>query len=70
MFAFVPGTIGVYEYGTKVVLETLRYAAAVGVTLAVVRKAGTIFWTSIGLLILTHRTCPTPGVDFWIGVHA
>jgi putative ABC transport system permease protein len=58
VFAFVPGTIGVYEYGTKVILETLRYAAAVGVTLAVVRKAGTIFWTSIGLLILTHRTLP------------
>ena len=27
-------------------------------TLAFVRKAGTIFWTSIGLLILTWRTLP------------
>lgn len=58
VFAFVPGTIGVYEYGTKVILETLGYAPAIGLTLAVVRKAGTIFWTSIGLLILTHRTLP------------
>jgi putative ABC transport system permease protein len=58
MFAFVPGTIGVYEGGTEVVLQTLGFAAATGVALALVRKAGTIFWTSIGLLILTWRTLP------------
>jgi len=58
IFAFVPGTIGVYEGGTEVVLQTLGFAAATGVALALVRKAGTIFWTSIGLLILTWRTAP------------
>lgn len=58
VFAFVPGTIGVYEGGTEVVLRTLGFAAATGVTLALVRKAGTIFWTSIGLFILTWRTLP------------
>jgi putative ABC transport system permease protein len=58
VFAFVPGTIGVYEGGTEVVLQTLGFAAATGVTLALVRKAGTVFWTSIGLLILTWRTLP------------
>lgn len=58
MFAFVPGTIGVYEGGTEVVLQTLGFAAATGVTLALVRKAGTVFWTSIGLLVLTWRTLP------------
>jgi putative ABC transport system permease protein len=58
VFAFVPGTIGVYETGTEVVLQTLGFAQATGVTLAFVRKAGTIFWTSIGLLILTWRTLP------------
>jgi putative ABC transport system permease protein len=58
VFAFVPGTIGVYEGGTEVVLQTLGFAAATGVALALVRKAGTIFWTSIGLLILTWRTLP------------
>lgn len=58
IFAFVPGTIGVYEGGTEVVLQALGFAAATGVTLALVRKAGTIFWTSIGLLILTWRTLP------------
>ncbi|HEV7799318.1 MAG TPA: ABC transporter permease, partial [Pyrinomonadaceae bacterium] len=41
-----------------VVLQTLGFAAATGVTLALVRKAGTVFWTSIGLLILTWRTLP------------
>ena len=58
VFAFVPGTIGVYEGGTEVVLQTLGFAAATGVALALVRKAGTIVWTSIGLLILTWRTLP------------
>jgi putative ABC transport system permease protein len=58
VFAFVPGTIGVYETGTEVVLQTLGFAVATGVTLALVRKAGTVVWTSIGLLILTWRTLP------------
>ena len=58
VFAFVPGTIGVYETGTEVVLRTLGFAQATGVALALVRKAGTVFWTTIGLLILTWRTLP------------
>jgi putative ABC transport system permease protein len=58
VFAFVPGTIGVYEGGTEIVLQTLGFVAATGVALALVRKAGTIVWTSIGLLILTWRTLP------------
>ena len=57
-FAFVPGTIGVYEGGTEVILQTLGFAAATGVALALVRKAATVFWTSIGLLVLTSRTLP------------
>ena len=57
-FAFVPGTIGVYEGGTEVILQTLGFAAATGVTLALVRKAAIVFWTSLGLLVLTWRTLP------------
>jgi len=57
-FAFVPGTIGVYEAGTQIILQNLGFAAAIGVALALVRKAGIIFWTSIGLLVLTWRTVP------------
>lgn len=57
-FAFVPGTIGVYEGGTEIILQALGFAAATGVALALVRKAGIVFWTSIGLLVLTWRTAP------------
>ncbi|HLA12590.1 MAG TPA: lysylphosphatidylglycerol synthase domain-containing protein [Pyrinomonadaceae bacterium] len=57
-FAFVPGTIGVYEGGTEVILQTLGFAAATGVALALVRKAAIVFWTSIGLLVLTSRAVP------------
>src|SRR5205807_2703247 len=58
VFGFVPATIGVYEGGTEVILRTLGYAAATGVTLAIVRKAGIVFWTVIGLVILTGRALP------------
>ena len=57
-FGFVPATIGVYEGGTEIILQTLGFAAATGVTLALVRKAGTLFWTVIGLFILAWRTVP------------
>jgi putative ABC transport system permease protein len=58
LFAFVPGTIGVYEGGTEVILRTLGFATATGVALALVRKAAIVCWTSIGLLVLTWRTLP------------
>ncbi|HEY0003650.1 MAG TPA: ABC transporter permease, partial [Pyrinomonadaceae bacterium] len=58
VFGFVPGTIGVYESGTVVILKTLGFAAATGLTLALVRKAGMIFWTGIGLVILAWRALP------------
>ncbi|HEX7998516.1 MAG TPA: ABC transporter permease [Pyrinomonadaceae bacterium] len=59
VFGFVPATIGVYEGGTEVILRTLGFAAATGVTLALVRKAGTVFWTAIGLVILLWRAMPS-----------
>ncbi|MGI9107603.1 MAG: FtsX-like permease family protein [Pyrinomonadaceae bacterium] len=59
MFGFVPATIGVYEGGTEVILRSLGFVAATGVTLALVRKAGMIFWTGIGLAMLASRTLPT-----------
>jgi len=57
-FAFVPATIGVYEGGTEIILKSLGFAAAAGVALAIVRKAAIIFWTVIGLFIITWRTVP------------
>jgi len=57
-FGFVPGTIGVYETGNGIILRTLGYTTAVGVALAIVRKAAIIFWTVIGVLVITWRTVP------------
>jgi putative ABC transport system permease protein len=57
-FAFVPGTIGVYETGNGIILSTLGYAAAAGVALAIVRHAAIVFWTVIGLFIITSRALP------------
>jgi len=59
VFAFVPGTIGVYEGGTEVILRKgLGFTPAAGLALALVRKAAIVVWTSIGLLVLTWRTLP------------
>jgi len=58
VFAFVPGTIGVYEGGTEVILRTLGFPIAAGVALALVRKAAIVCWTSVGLLVLTWRALP------------
>lgn len=57
-FGFVPGTVGVYEYGTQRILLTLGYDPATGVALALVRKAGMLFWTVIGLVVLIWRAVP------------
>ena len=59
VFAFVPGTIGVYEGGTEVILQKgLGFTPAAGLALALVRKAAIVVWTSAGLLVLTWRTLP------------
>src|SRR5262245_50608034 len=59
VFAFVPGTIGVYEGGTEVILQKgLGFEPAAGLALALVRKAAIVCWTGIGLLVLTWRTLP------------
>ena len=59
VFAFVPGTIGVYEGGTEVILQKgLGFEPAAGLALALVRKAAIVTWTSAGLLVLTWRTLP------------
>ena len=57
-FAFVPGTIGVYETGNGIILRTLGYGTAIGVALAIVRKAAMVFWAVIGVVIITWRTLP------------
>jgi hypothetical protein len=54
-FSFVPATIGVYEVGNQIILRTLGYAEITGVTLALVRRGGMLFWMFIGLMILLRR---------------
>jgi putative ABC transport system permease protein len=63
-FGFVPGTIGVYETGNGIILRTLGYTTAIGLALAIVRKAAIIFWTVIGVLVLTWRAVP----NAWAGL--
>lgn len=59
VFSFVPGTIGVYEGGTEVILQKgLGFTPAAGLALALVRKAAIVAWTSAGLIVLTWRTLP------------
>lgn len=54
-FSFVPGTIGAYEGGNALILERLGYTAAVGVSLALVRRGAILFSTTVGLIVLLWR---------------
>ena len=54
-FQFVPMWLGVDEAGTGVVTATLGMGPAVGVTLAIVRKARVVAWTAIGITLLLRR---------------
>ena len=58
VFSFVPATIGVYEGGTGLILNTLGYAVATGLTIGIVRKASMIVWALTGLLMLVRHTAP------------
>lgn len=53
-FAFVPMRIGVDEGGAALVLKTVGYGAAEGVSLAIIRKIRTLFWVAVGLLMVSH----------------
>jgi hypothetical protein len=55
VFKLIPFVIGVDEAGAQFVAETVGIAAAIGVTLAIIRKGRILFWTVIGLLILVKR---------------
>ncbi len=55
-FTFIPGNLGVYEGGAAVIFVALGYVSATGVALALVRRGAILFWTFVGLLILTGRS--------------
>ncbi len=54
-FKLVPFVIGVDEAGAQFVTETLAIGAGIGVTLAIIRKGRTIFWTLIGIALIIKR---------------
>src|SRR5438552_2461101 len=58
VFAFVPVLFFMQKTAYEIILKSLGFAAAAGVTLAIVRKAAIIFWTVIGVSIITWRAVP------------
>ena len=54
-FKFVPMRLGVDEAGTGLLTQVLYATSALGVTLAVVRKARMLVWTGIGVAFLGLR---------------
>jgi hypothetical protein len=55
VFKFVPLRAGVDELGTGQVARLLTFGETAGVTLAIVRKARTLFWMTIGVALLAAR---------------
>ncbi len=55
LFKLIPMAIGVDEAGAKFVGETVGLAVGIGVTLTIIRKGRTLFWTLIGLLLILKR---------------
>ena len=55
IFKLIPFVIGVDEAGAQFVAETVGLGAAIGVTLAIIRKGRILFWTGIGLLLIVKR---------------
>ena len=47
--------IGVDEAGAQFIGETVALAAGVAVTVTVIRKGRTLFWTVIGLILTLKR---------------
>lgn len=54
-FKFVPLRLGVDEAGSAVLAQVLGFGSAVGITLALVRKARVLVWTGVGVAFLASR---------------
>jgi len=55
VFKFVPLRAGVDELGTGQLARLLTFGETAGVTLAIVRKARTLFWMAAGVALLAAR---------------
>src|SRR4029077_5945047 len=51
-FKFVPMRLGVDEAGSGLATQVLTMTSGVGVTMAIVRKARTLFWAAVGVGLL------------------
>ena len=58
VFKLVPFLIGVDEAGAQFVAETLGMVAAIGITLAIIRKARIVFWAAVGIILIATRGLP------------
>jgi glycosyltransferase 2 family protein len=54
-FKFIPFRLGIDEAGTGMLAKALGFTQAIGVTLAIVRKARDIFWTALGVALIVRR---------------
>lgn len=54
-FKFVPFRTGVDEAGTGMLSKVLGFTTTIGVTLAIVRKARDICWTTVGIGLIVGR---------------
>lgn len=55
LFKLIPFNIGVDEAGAQLIGQAIALAAGLGVTLAIIRKGRTLFWTAIGWSLIVKR---------------
>jgi len=55
LFRFVPMRVGVDESGSKLVASVLGLADSTGVLLALARKVRVLFWTALGVALITKQ---------------
>lgn len=63
VFKFIPLRTGIDEAGTGMLSKVLGFTTAIGVTLAIVRKARDIFWTTIGVALMVRRGLSLKGLQ-------
>ncbi|MDQ2936415.1 MAG: flippase-like domain-containing protein [Acidobacteriota bacterium] len=61
-FKFIPFRLGIDEAGTGMLAKALGFTQAIGVTLAIVRKARDIFWTALGVALIIRRGLSLSGL--------
>jgi hypothetical protein len=54
VFKLVPFLVGVDEAGAQFISDALALGAAIGVTLAIVRKGRVLFWTGLGVILIVR----------------